>query len=399
MQGDKTFIVCRYGELSTKGKNRKQFVSQLRHNLKNQLKKYGGCSVEADYNRLIVDVDINHSFLDKIIDTVKHTFGISRFSIGKVINKDIDVLSNHILSLLDSETRTFKVIVKRRDKTFFDSSDSLVRYIAGIVLKNSDWKVDVKCPERIINVEINQNNTIYVLGNDIEGAKGYPVGVQGNGLMLLSGGIDSPVAAYLAMKRGLRIETIHFASMPYTSQMALDKVFDLAKLLAKFQGQVNVIVVDFTKVQLAIYDAVPESYAITVMRRFMMRIAERIADSRGCSCLISGESLGQVASQTIDSIQVIQSVLNKVMLRPLIGFDKNEIIDIARKINTYKVSTLPFEDCCTVFVPQNPTTKPKMDKVTRMEEKLNIDELVDYGFNNVKIYSFFDDLEENDDLL
>lgn len=399
MQDNKTFIIARYGELSTKGKNRKQFVSQLRHNLKNQLKKYGGCHVEADYNRLLIDLEVNHPHLDQIIETVKNTFGISRFAIGKVIKKDIDVLSDYLLTLVDDSAKTFKVIVKRRDKTFFESSDSLTRFAASIILKNSNWKVDVKNPDQIVNLEINQNDTIYVLGNDIAGAKGYPVGVQGNGLMLLSGGIDSPVSAYLAMKRGLRLEAIHFASMPYTSQMSLDKVFDLAKILTKFQGQINVIVVNFTKVQLAIYDMVPESYAITIMRRFMMRIAEKIADQRGCSCLISGESLGQVASQTIESIQVIQSVLHKVMLRPLIGFDKNEIIDIAKKIDTYQVSTLPFEDCCTVFVPQNPTTKPKLDKVLRMEEKLNIDELVDYGASNIEIHSFFDDLKQKDLLL
>lgn len=399
MQDNKTFIIARYGELSTKGKNRKQFVSQLRHNLKNQLKKYGGCHVEADYNRLLIDLEPNHHYLEQIIETVKNTFGISRFAIGKVIKKDVEVLSDYLLSLVDDSIKTFKVIVKRRDKAFFESSDSLTRFVASIILKNSNWRVDVKNPEQIVNIEVNQNDTIYVLGNDIAGAKGYPVGVQGNGLMLLSGGIDSPVSAYLAMKRGLRLEAIHFASMPYTSQMSLDKVFDLAKILAKFQGQINVIVVNFTKVQLAIYDMVPESYAITIMRRFMMRIAEKIADQRGCSCLISGESLGQVASQTIESIQVIQSVLNKVMLRPLIGFDKNEIIDIARKIDTYQISTLPFEDCCTVFVPQNPTTKPKLDKVLRMEEKLNIDELVDYGANNIEIHSFFDELKQEDLLL
>lgn len=380
---DKCFILVRYGELSTKGKNRKDFIKILKNNIKRSLEGLD-CHVDAQYNRIYIqcapkDVEIASVRL-------KTVFGIASYSVGYQVDKNLEAIKKLAMSIMSKHTdKTFKVETKRRDKSFMDSSDTINREIAGHILKNANLKVDVRHPDILLKVEIEEQNQAYVMGETILGALGYPVGAQGKILHLLSGGIDSPVAAHLLMRRGCQLEFIHFESMPYTSQNALNKVKDLARLLTKYQASFKMHIVPFTDIQLKIYEVADESYAITLMRRMMVRIAEKLALQNQCKGLASGESLGQVASQTIESINVISQAIDMVMLRPLIGFEKNEIIAKAKEIGTYETSILPFEDCCTIFTPTAPVTKPKLEKVLYFEAKADFDNLLDQAVNQTTV--------------
>lgn len=378
-----SFIIVRYGELSTKGKNRNVFVKQLRRNIVQALARFENVKVTSTYNRIVIE--LNGHAGHEVMNHVKPIFGISSLSLGVRTPKDLDQIIETSLELMKSKSGTFKVDTKRRDKLFGQSSDNINRQIAGHILKNTDLKVDVHHPDILIKVEIEEHDEAFILAETIKGAGGYPVGVQGKAMLLLSGGIDSPVAAMKINKRGVHLEAVHFESMPYTSQNALNKVLDLAQILTQFQPYMKVHIVNFTAIQMAIYDKVDEAYAITIMRRFMVRIAEHLAEANKCQALVSGESLGQVASQTIESLDVINKATDMVVFRPLIALDKNEIIEYAKAIGTYETSILPFEDCCTIFTPVAPVIKPKLDRVLRYEERFNMDEMIDDAIKNVRV--------------
>ena len=388
------FIVCRYGELSTKGKNRKNFTNQLLRNIKAQLKAFPTLEYRSTYDRLYIT--LNGEDAHAISDLLAKVFGLSSFSLAVKVERDIDVIADTAVQLITQEEgKTFKVIAKRHDKSFEHISDVINRHVATKILQNTDLKVDVRQPDIKVLVEV-RSSAAYIMMGRVEGNKGYPVGVQGKVMMMLSGGIDSPVAAYLMMKRGVRIEAIHFASPPYTSQESLKKVTDLAQKLTDYQEHIRIHVVPFTDIQLEINKRVPESYAITIMRRFMLRIGEAMAEKTNCLAIANGENLGQVASQTLESMKEITDFGTLPVLRPLLTYDKIEIIDLARKIDTYETSILPFEDCCTIFTPQKPTTKPNAKRIARYESFLDIEALVNTAVENIEVIDI--DKDKKDDV-
>lgn len=392
-------ILIRYGELSLKGKNRKNFIHRLSDNLKKALKGFPTLEFEAQYDRMYVYLHQEDS--EAVCEVIAKVFGISSFSPAMKVEPTMEAVLDSINQAIDLSTpHTFKVKARRHDKSFELNSDAINRAVATQILKNSDWKVDVHNPEVTILIEV-RADAIYVMTEKIEGAGGFPVGVGGRAMVLLSGGIDSPVAAYLMMKRGIHLEAIHFAAPPYTSAEARDKVFQLARLIAPYQGDLVVHVVPFTTLQLAIYQHAPESYAITLMRRMMMRIADGLAQKRHCLAIGTGESVGQVASQTLESMNCINAVTNMPMIRPVVCMDKVEIIDIARHIGTYETSILPFEDCCTIFTPKAPVTKPRKEKCEAYEARWDWQEMVDDCINMAETIriSFKDEVKnEEEDL-
>lgn len=391
------FIVCRYGELSTKGKNRRSFTAQLLRNIKSQLKAFSNLTYKETYDRLYITLNGEDGLA--ISEELKMVFGLSSFSLALKIDRDLDLMAQTALERIKlEEGKTFKVIAKRHDKTYEHISDIINRHVASKILQETDWKVDVRKPDIGILIEI-RSDAAYIMMGKVQGAGGYPVGIQGKVMMMLSGGIDSPVAAYLMMKRGVRIEAVHFASPPYTSDESLKKVLDLAQTLTNYQDTINVHVVPFTDIQLAINKKVPESYAITLMRRFMLRIGDTIAEQRHCLAIANGESLGQVASQTLESMKEITSIGTLPILRPVLTYDKIEIINLARHINTYETSILPFEDCCTIFTPQKPTTKPSGKKILRFEEGMDIDDLVQEAIDKTELIIVKRNTEETESFL
>ena len=368
-------IVVRYGELSTKGKNRKDFTRQLTSNIRKRLKDHEKLTYNTLHDGLFIK--LNGEDYETIREKLKDVFGYSYFSGAIRVEKDIDKVKEVSLDLARKHNiRTFKIATKRHDKSFPLRSDDINRALAGNILHNTDLTVDVHDPDLMIYVSVDKD-FIYVMDEKIKGAGGYPTGINGMAMVMMSGGIDSPVAAYLTMKRGLRIECIHFASQPYTSKKALDKVLTLAEKLSVSQEEINVHIIPFTDLQLAIYKTVDEPYCITIMRRMMYRIADRICKERKIRVITNGESIGQVASQTPESISVIGKVADTLILRPLCMMDKLEIIDIAKRIDTYETSILPYEDCCTIFDPKNPVTKPREDKCLYFESLFDYEKLVD----------------------
>ena len=376
-------IVVRYGELSTKGKNRKEFTRMLTHNIKRRLKDYDKLTYNTLHDGLFIK--LNDEDYNLIKEDLKQVFGYSYFSGAVRVKKDIEEVKDVSLKLCENhDIKTFKVQTKRHDKQFNMSSDEINRAIAGNILHNTNLKVDVHSPDLMIYVSVDKD-FIYVMDEKIKGIGGYPTGINGMAMVMTSGGIDSPVAGYMTMKRGLKIECIHFASRPYTSKQALDKVLTLARKLSVYQEDIIVHVIPFTDLQLAIYKNVDEPYCITIMRRMMYRIADEICKKRKIKVITNGESIGQVASQTPESISVIGKVADTLILRPLSMMDKIEIIDIAKRIDTYETSILPYEDCCTIFAPKNPITKPKQDKCEYYESLFDYKELVDKCIENDEI--------------
>ena len=376
-------VVVRYGELSTKGKNRKDFTRQLTNNIKKRLKDHSALTYNTLHDGLFIK--LNGEDYSVIRKELKDVFGYSYFSGAIRVEKDIDKLKEVTLSLAQKhEAKTFKIATKRHDKSFPMRSDEINRALAGNILHNSQLLVDVHEPDLMIYVSVDKEY-IYVMDEKVRGGGGYPTGINGMAMVMMSGGIDSPVAAYMTMKRGLRIECIHFASEPYTSKQALDKVLTLAEKLSVCQEEINVHIIPFTDLQLAIYKHVDEPYCITIMRRMMYRIADEICKQRKIKVITNGESIGQVASQTPESISVIGKVADTLILRPLCMMDKLEIIDIAKKIDTYETSILPFEDCCTIFDPKNPVTKPKLDRCLHYEGLFDYQTLVDECVKNDRI--------------
>ena len=376
-------IIVRYGELSTKGKNKKDFTKQLTHNIKKRLQDFASLEYKTLHDGLYID--LNDEDFEKVKECLKDVFGYSYFAGCLLIDRDIELLKQTALELAKKkEYKTFKIQTRRSDKQFPLRSDDINRQVASHILKNTEIKVDVHNPDLTIYIVV-EHNDILIMDEKIKGNGGYPVGINGRALVMTSGGIDSPVACYMTMKRGLKIECIHFASQPYTSKQALNKVLELAKKLSVYQEDVIVHVIPFTKLQLAIYDNADESYAITIMRRMMYRIADKICQNRKLKLISNGESIGQVASQTPESIAVIGKVCESLIVRPLCMMDKLEIIDVAKRIGTYETSILPFEDCCTIFDPKNPVTKPKEKECLFFESKFDYNSLVEECINNDEI--------------
>ena len=374
-------VLIRYGELSTKGKNRKDFIRKLDQNIRHMLKDFPALTYQRTFDRIYIR--LNGEDPEKIRELLSKVSGISSFSFTEKVPSDLNAIEEACLRIAsESGKHTFKIITKRHDKTFPLNSDGINRAVAGEILKATDLKVDVHEPELEIRIEVHSDFT-YLTSEKIPGAGGYPAGINGKVLLMLSGGIDSPVAAYELMKRGLDVEAVHFASPPYTSENARQKVLDLAGMVSVYnQLRMRVHIVEFTDLQLEIYKAAGDPYAVTLMRRMMFRIAEQIAREEGCLALATGESVGQVASQTLESIACINEVISMPVLRPLICVDKVDIIDLARKIGTYETSILPYEDCCTIFDPKNPVTKPTSKKASFYDSRFDYASMVEECVKN-----------------
>ena len=376
-------IMIRFGELSTKGKNKKDFIRVLYNNIKRSLKEFPSLSFELRFDHIYVI--LNDEDYEPVLNRLKEISGIQGLSLVFKCEKDIDVIKESCLELIKlEEGKTFKIECKRSDKRFPLISDQIKRIVAGNILKNTQFRVDVHNPDILLSIEIHDEGA-YIFSSTVLGCGGYPLGVGGKTMHMLSGGIDSPVAAYLMMKRGISIECIHFASPPYTQQAVIYKLEDLLKVLTKYQPQIRLHIVPFTKLQEAIYQNSDESYAITLMRRMMYRLATRLAARRKCPVISTGESVGQVASQTLQSIKVINEVTNTPIIRPCATMDKLDIIKLSKKIGTYDISIRPYEDCCTIFTPKNPKTSPHLDDCLKFEEKFNYEELIEEAVRNVEV--------------
>ncbi len=379
----KKIILIKYGELTTKKANRNLFINTLYNNILESLK---GINVNITKSRVRMFIEpLNINDLDIIITKLKKIFGIHSIVIAyETDNNDIDTIKTTILNITKNiKFKTFKVETKRSNKNFSIPSMEFNNIIGGLLLKNiPNIKVDVHNPEYTLKIEIRNNNS-YIYGMEIKGSGGYPVGVQGKGILMLSGGIDSPVAGYLAMKRGIKIECLYFESPPHTSTMAKNKVIELVKKLSEYQPNIKLHIINFTNIQENIYKSHTNDYMITIMRRMMYRIAEKVIKKRKALILINGESVGQVASQTLTSMSVINNVTNIPIIRPVACLDKLEIIEIAKNIDTYETSILPYEDCCTIFLPKHPVINPTIEKCIEYEKKFDYNTLIDNAINNI----------------
>lgn len=377
-------ILIKYGELTTKKGNRNFFVKTLTKNIENKLKDYN-ILIERDLSRMYIHYNLKDE--ESIINKIHQIFGIHSYHIAYVTNSDMDSIKYELIKTIKLESfKTFKVETKRSDKSFPKTSMELSRIFGGIVLKNKDnIKVDVNNPDVIIHVEIREKNT-YIYYNAFNGLGGYPSGIQGKGLLMLSGGIDSPVAGFLAMKRGIKLDAVYFEAIPHTSLEAREKVITLVNKLKVYTNDINLYIVPFTKIQEEIYKSVSPNYVITIMRRMMYRIMDALCKKYNAKVIINGESIGQVASQTLNSMYVINNVTNIPVVRPVACLDKLEIIDLAKKIDTYNTSILPYEDCCTVFVPKHPIINPTLEETLKEEEKVEFEEILKETIDNTFIY-------------
>ena len=379
-------IMVRYGELSTKGKNRMRFINKLKRNIQAVLSVYPQVHIKADRDR--THIYLHGTDYQQVAESLKQIFGIQNFSPSYKVKKSVPALIEAVQSIMKEvyqEGMTFKITSKRSDHSFELDSRELNQTLGDAVFKAiPNVQVKMKTPDIELRVEIREE-AAYISYETIRGAEGLPVGTSGKGMLMLSGGIDSPVAGYLALKRGVDIEAVHFASPPYTSPGALKKAQDLTRKLTKFGGNIQFIEVPFTEIQEEIKAKAPEAYLMTLTRRFMMRITDRIREERGAQVIINGESLGQVASQTIESMQAINAVTNTPVIRPVVTMDKLEIIEIAEKIDTFQISIQPFEDCCTIFAPDRPKTNPKIKNAEQYEARLDIEALVERAVAGIMI--------------
>ena len=387
-------ILIKYGELTTKKGNRKFFIQTLEKNIRSILKKFN-FEIEYDYVRMYIKCEKRD--LEEIISSLQKVFGIHGIVICHKANTKDEIFEIALKLLKESGAKTFKVETVRADKSFPIPSMEFSRQLGGYLLKNLKVKVDVHHPDEIIKVEIRrEGNFVYV--KETPGIGGYPVGIQGKGILMLSGGIDSPVAGYLALKRGVDVECLYFESPPHTSVEAKNKVITLASILNEYSGHIKVHVIPFTKLQEEIYKKVDPEYVITIMRRMMYRIAEKVAHERKAKIIINGESIGQVASQTLSSMSVINAVTNMPVIRPVACMDKLEIISLAEKIGTYTTSILPYEDCCTIFLPKHPVIHPNLERVLNFEKNFDFESLVDECVQNKETITSFEN-DEFEDLL
>ena len=390
-------ILIKYGELSTKKANKKFFINTLSKNITNKLSKYD-ISIRRDNAHMYIE--FKDSELDSIKKDIDKVFGIHKYNIATIVNNDIESIKDYVLKMVvEANPSTFKIETKRSNKNFPYNSIEINNLIGGHVLRNIEGiKVDVHNPEMLVKVEIRDENT-YLYAKEYNGAGGYPVGTQPTGMLMLSGGIDSPVAGYLAMKRGVKLECVYFEAIPHTSLDARNKVIELTRKLTEYGGKINLHVVNFTKIQEAIYRNCKEDYCITIMRRMMYRIMEKICKNHKAYVIINGESIGQVASQTLTSMNIINSVTNMPVIRPVACLDKLEIIDIAKKIDTYETSILPYEDCCTVFVPRHPVINPKLETSIEEENKFDYNKMIDEAVESINTIKVTSQVEEFSDLL
>ena len=390
----KKLIIIKYGELTTKHDNINFFIKTLKNNIESSLSGIDN-KITYDVGRMFIETDE----YDEVVKKLTNTFGIHEINIAyEIDDRSLDNISKVLIELLsDKEFNTFKVVTKRSDKSYPVKSMDVSRTLGGVVLKNKKTvKVDVNNPELLINVEI-RNNKAYLYFEKVAGIGGYPVGTLGKGMLMLSGGIDSPIAGYLAMKRGIRIEGVYFDSPPHTSIDAKNKVLELASILSSYSGYVKLHVIHFTEIQEAIYKYCPKEYMITIMRRMMYRIAEKLAHKNNCKAIINGESVGQVASQTLTSMAAINEVIKMPVLRPVCCYDKIEIIDLAKRIGTYDVSIRPFQDCCTIFVPEHPVINPEIEKAREYEQAFDFETLINEAVKNDEVIKLpldnkFDDI-------
>ena len=374
-------ILIKYGELTTKKNNRNLFINLLYENIKNKLKKYN-VKIIKNRVRMFIETDDN---IDEIVDILSNIFGIHSIVVAYKVDNNIDSIKSNVLDIVKNISfKTFKVETKRSDKRFPIPSMEFNNIIGGLILKNiSNVSVDVHNPEYELKIEIREDYA-YIYTKEIKGAGGYPVGVAGKGLLMLSGGIDSPVAGYLAMKRGIKIECIYFESPPHTSIQAKNKVKKLVEKLSKYNSNIVLNIINFTEIQEGIYKYCPKEYMITIMRRMMYRISEQVARKRKALVIINGESVGQVASQTLNSMNVINNVTNYPVIRPVACLDKLEIIDISKKIDTYETSILPYEDCCTIFLPKHPVINPILENAINYENNFDYEKLINNAINNME---------------
>ena len=382
-------IIVRYSEIHLKGKNRGFFEYLLQENIKNALFKYNA-KVEKIPGRYMIS-GLSDSQLLRATEDLKKIAGIFSFSIATEVLSTYQDICNEVLVQSKDLVGTFKVDVNRGDKQFAINSMELAKMLGGEILKNNkNLKVDVNNPDIKVFVDIRENKKSYVFSKVVYGMGGMPVGSSGNGLLLLSGGIDSPVAGYMMAKRGVKLTAVHFHSYPYTSELAREKVEELAQKLVPYNaGSLRVYMVNVAKLQESIHANANDSYTITLLRRGMFRLAERLCSENNFSMIITGENLGQVASQTIESMTVVESVLKSVpVLRPLVAFDKSDIVMLSKKIDTYDLSIKPYEDCCTVFLPDSPVTKPRLDNTMREEEKIAWQELLEEAYASIEVVDF-----------
>ena len=374
-------IMIKYGELTTKKGNRKFFINTLYSNIKHKLRGLN-VHIHKDISRMYIE--FSDSELDEVLSRINNIFGIHEYVVAYKVDTDVEGIKENVLNIMKSmKFSTFKVETKRSDKSFPIPSLDFSRQLGGLILKSIDGvKVDVHNPEVLLNVEIRDYYT-YIYTNNYAGLGGYPNGTLGNGILMLSGGIDSPVAGYLTLKRGVKLDCIYFEAIPHTSIEARNKVITLAKKLAKYTSEIKLHIVPFTEIQEAIYREAEDDYCITIMRRMMYRITEEVAKRNKCMVITNGESIGQVASQTLTSMSVINEVTNMPVIRPVACLDKLEIIDIAKKIDTYETSILPFEDCCTVFVPKHPVINPKLNLCYEYENRFDYKTMIDEAVNNI----------------
>ena len=383
----KEIFLLKLGEVVLKGANKRQFESRLRANVRRRMKPFGEFDVYIMQSTVYVEPMNEAADVDGAWEACNSIFGVVRLCRCRPCEKDMDAIFATIEEYLGPDldcAKSFKVESKRSDKSFPMNSIAISQEIGGRLAEaHPDCLVDVHHPEYTVYVEI-RDLAAYVHGPAQPGAGGLPTGVGGRAMCLLSGGIDSPVAAYMMAKRGMEIECVHFFSYPYTSQLAKDKVIELARLVTRYSGRMTVNIVSFTEIQEAIRDNCPEEFFTLIMRRFMMEISQRIALQHGCGALITGENLGQVASQTMEAMAVTGAVVDIPIFMPLVGMDKEEIVTIARKIGTLETSILPYEDCCTVFTPKHPKTKPTLGQVLHAEEKLDREALITRALENIE---------------
>lgn len=381
-------VLLKYGEIALKGLNRPMFEKRLLYNLKAVLKPLGEFNLRKSQSMIYAEPLDDNIDMDEAIKRMSKVFGIVNICPAVSCEKDMKSIAETTVQCLneaDIEGKSFKVEAKREDKQFRLNSPMICKELGGYILKNtSGMHVDVHNPDILVQVEIRKK--AYIFTQKFSGAGGMPVGTNGKAALLLSGGIDSPVAGWMISKRGVAIEAVHFHSHPYTSDRAKEKVIELARIISVYTGKIRLHVVPFTDIQLAIIEKCPKDYLTLIMRRFMMQIAERIARKNGAKALITGESIGQVASQTLESLACTDDVVNMPVFRPCIGMDKEEIVRISKKIDTYETSVLPYEDCCTIFVPKHPKTRPEISEITAAEKAFeNAEEMITAAINNEEV--------------
>lgn len=385
-----TEIMVRYGELSTKGKNRRNFIGRLASNVTKVLRDFSQVEIHPRHDRM--HIVLNDAPFTEIDQRLKKVFGIQTYSPAIKIEKSLDAIEKTSLALMREifvPGMTFKVNTRRSDHHFTYDTNELNCLVGDYLFKNiPDLKVEMKHPDIVLRIEVRQD-AVYISNQVLHGAGGMPVGTGGKAMMMLSGGIDSPVASYLALKRGVDIEMVHFFSPPYTTDKALNKAKELTGILANYAGKINFIAVPFAEIQETIKEKVPEGYLMTVQRRFMLQLADQIRIQRRGLAIFNGESVGQVASQTLESMAAINDVTTTPIVRPVATMDKNEIISLARKIGTFDLSIQPFEDCCTIFAPPRPKTKPKINKAREFEAKLDVKGLIERALAGIQVTSIY----------